>query len=61
MVAVVDETTNLVYLFGDPDAEQKVDEWAQTGAETFDHVEGSNDDDYIVDFSFLDVDSLIAA
>lgn len=59
MVAVVDETTNLVYLFGDPHAEDKIDEWTRTGAETFDAVE--EDEGYVVDFSFLDIEAFIAA
>lgn len=61
MVAVVDETTNLVYLFGEPDAEDKIDQWNQTGAETFASIETADESEFVADFSFLDLDMLAAA
>ena len=61
MVAVVDETTSMVYLFGEPDAENKIDEWNQTGAETFASVEPVDESNFIADFSFLDLVMLVAA
>lgn len=61
MVAVVDETTNLVYLFGEPGAEQKIDEWTSTGAETFDAVDDPASSGFVADFSFFDLEAFVAA
>ena len=61
MVAVVDESTNMVYLFGDPQAEEKIDVWSRTGRETFDTAESADESDFMVDFSFMDLDMLVAA
>lgn len=59
MVVVVDETTNLVYLFGEPYAEEHVDLWARTDGEAVSPAEEKQD--FMLDFSFLDLEAFVTA
>lgn len=61
MVAVVDETTGMIYLFGEPNAAQKMDDWSRDGSYTYDAHVLASDVGGVVDFSFLDLEALVAA
>lgn len=58
MMAVYDEIADLVYLFDEPDAQERMDEWNETGEEVYDEVIPRRG---VIDFSYDDLETWLAA